>query len=288
MKPKIFKLISPYCNMIFNRSKEDQIKIRSQIVKYAQYKGIKAAARHFCCSKNTVKLWKRRYEKEGAKGIINQHCGPKNIPHKAGPEMEEKIINARKESPCFGPKRLKHFYPSIVVSEGAIYRVLKQNNLLRKRRKKHQRKQDLRKVKSNYQALSHTQEDVKHLYDIPYYWVQMQKFSLPKYQYTLRDTKSGFLFLGFSNEYSELYSTLITEAVLQHYSHYGISPSEITIQTDNGSEFGAKKEMLILRVLSILLNEFMELGIILFLPECAMQMLMLKVFILLLNWNSLI
>lgn len=31
-------------------------------------------------------------------------------------------------------------------------------------------KQDLRDIKAKYQSLTHHQEDVKRLYDIPYYW----------------------------------------------------------------------------------------------------------------------
>jgi len=158
---------------------------------------------------------------------------PKNI--------EEQIIAKRKMTPCYGPKRLKYFYPSLKASEGAIYRILKENNLLRKNRKKYQRKQDLREMKAKYQSLTHHQEDIKHLYDIPVYWPQMTALKLPKYEYTIRDTKSGFTIMGFSNEYSEQYSTMLTETYLKHLKTFGIDSQEITIQTDNGSEFGAKK-----------------------------------------------
>ena len=49
MKPK-FK--TPYCHMLENRTKKEQIKIRQQIVKYAQRYGNKPAARYFCCSRS--------------------------------------------------------------------------------------------------------------------------------------------------------------------------------------------------------------------------------------------
>ncbi|HLB53067.1 MAG TPA: hypothetical protein VJK48_05095 [Chlamydiales bacterium] len=96
-------------------------------------------------------------------------------------------------------------------------------------------------MKAQYKSLTHHQEDVKHLYDIPEYWTQMQTFKLPKYEYTIRDTKSGFTIVAFADEYSEQYSTMLTETYLRHLKTFGIDLSEVTVQTDNGSEFGAKK-----------------------------------------------
>jgi len=72
-------------------------------------------------------------------------------------------------------------------------------------------------------------------------WPQMIKLKLPKYTYSMRDTKSGFLFLGYSDEYNELYSTILAEEYIKHLTSFGINAKEITIQTDNGSEFGARK-----------------------------------------------
>ena len=62
--------------------------------------------------------------------------------------------------------------------------------------------------------MTHHQEDLKHLYDIPHYWVQMKQKNLPKYQWTIRDTKSGLMMLGYAQEYSELYSTIMTDKYL--------------------------------------------------------------------------
>jgi hypothetical protein len=61
----------------------------------------------------------------------------------------------------------------------------------------------LRALKARYQGLRHFQEDVRHLYDIPYYWSQMTAHKLPKYEYTIRDAKSGFTIVAFADEYSE-------------------------------------------------------------------------------------
>ena len=241
MKSELIDLRTPYCDMIFNRSPEEQISIRQRMVRYAQKHGVKSAMRHYGCSKNTVKEWLRRFKIGGAGALKNKSRAPHSCPHKTPKEIEDQVVAKRKAAPCYGPRRLVYFNPSLRLSQGAIYRILKEKGLIRKHKKKYRRKQDLRAVKAQYMSLSHHQEDVKHLYDIAEYWPQMTALKLPKYQYTIRDTKSGFTIVGFSNEYSEQYSTMLTETYLSHLKSFGIELEGVTIQTDNGSEFGARK-----------------------------------------------
>jgi transposase len=71
---------TPYCHMVFEntRAKKDAVKL--DIIRYAQRLGNKAAARRFGCSKNTVKLWRYRYETQGMSGLKDRCEGPNNIP----------------------------------------------------------------------------------------------------------------------------------------------------------------------------------------------------------------
>jgi transposase len=147
--------------MIYNRSPDSQILVRQEIVRYAQKHGNKPAAKHYGCDVRTVRNWRKRFDSGGTGALKNKSRAPHRRPHKTSKEMENQIIAKRKTMPCYGPKRLKYFNPSLKVSEGAIYRILKENGLLRKHRKKYRRKQDLREVKAKYQALTHHQEDVK-------------------------------------------------------------------------------------------------------------------------------
>lgn len=234
-------LRTPYCGMIFNRSPQEQSLLRQKIVRYAQQRGNKPAARHFGCDPRTVRQWRKRFEGRGTGALSNRSRAPHRCPHKTSKEVEDQIVQKRQAAPCYGPKRLKYFNPSLNISEGAIYRILKEQGLLRRRRKKYQVKQDLRAVKAKYASLTHFQEDVKHLYDIPYYWPQMTERSLPKYEYTVRDAKSGFAIVAFGNEYNEQYSTMLTEILIKHLKSFGINIHEVEFQTDNGAEFGAKK-----------------------------------------------
>ena len=210
-------------------------------MRYAQLHGNKPAARRYGCDVRTVREWRKRFQAQGTRGLENRSRAPHSCPHKLSLEIEEQIVQKREIAPCYGPKRLKFFNPSLQASEGAIYRVLKERGLVRRQKKKYRVKQDLRSVKALYQSLTHHQEDVKHLYDIPYYWPQMTTWRLPKYEYTIRDTKSGFTVVAFADEYNEQYSTILTETYLRHLKSFGIDLKDVIIQTDNGSEFGARK-----------------------------------------------
>lgn len=245
---------SLYGYMISESNNMTQPKIRLPIVRYAQKNGIKACSRHFGCSKNTVKLWLRRYESKGSSGLQNKTRRPRYCPHKTSKEEEMEILACRRQAPCYGPKRLKWFF-DINASEGAIARILKEHKLVRKRRKKYQIKNDLREAKAKYKALTRFQLDVKHLYDIPYYWPQMTKKKLPKYEYTLRDVKTGMVFLGYGSEYSETYSSLFMDLFLSHLTQLGLDVTKCIIQTDNGPEFSGTKRKTDTRGFNHMLHE---------------------------------
>lgn len=225
-------------------SKAHRLRVKQKIVRYSQEHGIKPCVRKFGVSRNTIRVWLRRYEKEGINGLLDKRNGPKSIKHKTCQATEMQVIAIRKRAPCYGPKRIKHFF-SPNCGQSAIQRIIKQNGLTRKRRKKYEKKQDLREVKAQYKAFTHMQYDLKHLRDIPNYWTQMKLLNLPKYQYTLRDTKTGWVFLGYSDELSELNARVMIDYVINFMKKaILISLESILIQTDNGAEFsGAGKRV---------------------------------------------
>ena len=64
-------------------------------------------------------------------------------------------------------------------------------------------------------------------------------FHLPKYQITARCIRTGALFIGYTHQHSTTSTAIFIYRLLAHLKRYGISPAEITIQTDNGTEFTA-------------------------------------------------
>jgi transposase len=224
-----------YSNSMANLSKDKQFTMRKAIILEAVEKGIKLTARRFDMSKNTVRTWLRRFQREGNDGLMDRRNGPKYIPHKTSKEEEAQILTIRSTvKNSYGAKRLKAFFrlkPSI----GAIQRILHQHGLTKRQRRRHQKKNDLRAVKARYKALEKLQMDVKYLTDIPPYWEQMQRFQLPRFQYTVRDVKSGMLFLGFADSVSELHAETMAQYVLRAITpHF---PGTVIMQTDNGVEF---------------------------------------------------
>ena len=89
-----------YVTMLEGKNKESKFQLRLRLVRYAQNKGIREAARAFGCSRNTVRLWLRRYEADGIKGLQEKSKAPKYIPHKTSKYQEKQVIQARKQVPC--------------------------------------------------------------------------------------------------------------------------------------------------------------------------------------------
>ena len=225
-----------YRNTMEGKDKEARFQHRLRLVRHAQDYGLRATARAFRCERNTVRKWVRRYEAEGVRGLEEKSRAPHRIPHKTSKAEEKKVIEARKKVPNFGPIRLKEWF-DLQPSKNAIGRILKDHGLTRSKRKKRHKQADLREVKARYPALTHLQMDVKYLWDIPQYWPQMQALGLPKYEYTIRDTKSGALFLGFGHQVTVTYASLLIQRCLKHLEGWGTDPAEVTVQTDRGGEF---------------------------------------------------
>ena len=157
--------------------------LRQKLVTFALRNGIKPTIKAFCCSRNTVRKWIRRY-KPGKPSTLNELSRrPHHCPHKTPVNIERRVVHLKKVT-GFGAERLKEEF-DITCSIGAIKRIAKQHNLVTARKRKHKTKKDLREVKKNWNLFGQLSVDTKHLYDIPYYWPQMMKLGLPKYNIQL-------------------------------------------------------------------------------------------------------
>lgn len=226
-----------YVTYTVGKGKEYPFGFKRDAVMAAKELGIKPAAKRFKVARNTMRSWVNRFDARGNQGLFGMRKGPKHIPNKISPDLEERIVSIRRNYPCFGPLRIKYHF-EIPASLGAIRRVIKSHKLVRKRRKVYQKKRDMRAVKAKRPTMAHMQMDVKHLYDIPNYWEQIKDLGLPRFQYTVRETKTGMLFLGYSNELSELNARMMIDSVLNKMKEFcPLEFSQVTVQTDNGTEF---------------------------------------------------
>ena len=216
------------------------------MVQHASDHGIKAAARSFGCEVKTVRKWLRRWcaDNHSRASLMDRSRAPKSCPHKTSKAQEQAVVRERKKAPCFGPRRLKEFC-LLRPSEGAIARILRQQGLSKPRKKKYEKKRDMREIKARWPAFQQPQVDTKYLNDIPYYVDQMRRHPwLPGFEYTYRDPKTGGTFLGFAQDLSAAHACVFMAAVGAHLKRCGFDPAGFaTIQTDNGSEYsGAERK----------------------------------------------
>ena len=108
---------------------------------------------------------------------------------------------------------------------------------LKRKRKKHKTKHDLRAIKARWRAFEQIDIDTKDLEDIPELWPQIRRLNLPKIQYTARDVVSGLQVLAYAQERSLSCATLFAHRIIYHLRSCRVQLKDCRFQTDNGSEF---------------------------------------------------
>ncbi|MFH1893132.1 MAG: helix-turn-helix domain-containing protein [Candidatus Zixiibacteriota bacterium] len=218
------------------RLSKDPKWLRYEMVRYAREHGVKPAARAFNTTPKTVRKWLSRWEPGSLRGLEDRRQGPNNRRSRIDPEQRAKAIGLKRKLKSWGAERIRRQF-GLTISEKAIRKIWKQEGLLRKKRRKHKTKNDLREMKARWRLFEQIEIDTKHLYDIPEYFIQMKRHNLPKYQYTARDVVSGLQFLGYASECSLTYATLFAETIIDHLKACGVNLDGSRIQTDNGNEF---------------------------------------------------
>src|SRR5713101_3715829 len=144
---------------------------RLRLVESVQQRGIKATARLFATTIPTVRKWFRRFQQHGPSGLVEHSRARSHQPHKTPPPIEAQLLELRKLLPTFGARRLIREF-DLPVGHSAVERIWRENGLLKKRRRKYQRKQDLAHIKAQWALFQQISADTKDLDDIPHYWPQ--------------------------------------------------------------------------------------------------------------------
>lgn len=225
---------TPYYSML--RSKNHIYDFRLHMAQSAVKMGVKPTAKLFLTSAPTVRKWRDRFQSQGLSGLQELSRAPHSCPHKLSKEEEDFIVKLRKKLPGYGAEHLKDEF-DLPWGVNSIARVIREKCPTRIRKKKHQKKNDLRHIKAAYKPFIRFQIDAKYLNDIPNYWPFMRFMGLPRFQYTIRELSTGAQFLTYADELSVTYSTLTACRLLEHLEKYGVDLREVIIQSDNGSEF---------------------------------------------------
>ena len=210
--------------------------LRLQMVTKAEKISISEAARYYGTTRKTVRKWVKRYDLYGLRGLKDQKRIPQHIPHKMKQEDEIRIIELRKRHPSWGARRLKERY-KLKPSYSGIHRVIKQNNLIRSKKRRWRKRKDLSELKKKMYFFQNSQIDTKDLIDIYRYWPLMKRLKLPRYEYTLRELSTGATFYAYADENNSTYASLFARYVIEHLKSYGINTAKIVWQTDNGGEY---------------------------------------------------
>jgi transposase len=221
---------------LIREMKQNTYNHRLRLVESAKQRGIKATARLFLTTVPTVRKWLRRFQQQGPTGLAGQSRAPHRQPHQTPPALEARLVELRKTLPTFGARRLIREF-DLPLGHEALERIWRAHGLIRKRRRKYQRKQDLAQIKASWALFQQISADTKDLDDIPRYWLQAQRLKLPVIQYTARDVRSGLLFWAFADGRSASASAVFAARIQQHLHRYGVSLRDLVWQTDNGGEF---------------------------------------------------
>jgi len=227
--------------MIIKNSKNPE-EIRKRMVEryYELGENASATAREFNTKRQTVSFWIERYKREGEDGLKNASRAPKHVPHKTPKEIEEKIVAIAQAKKCrIGQDRIQDELSAYGLhrSTSTINRIMHEHDLIKKRIRKYKKKKQVKEYKKKLKALRHLQVDVKDLIDIPNIYALIDAGIIPRYQYSARDTITGTAYIAYGYSHDLINSVRFVQAVFEHLRQFGIHSSEITIQTDNGSEF---------------------------------------------------
>ena len=218
------------------REMRDAYNHRLRLVQSARDRGIKPTARLFATTVPTVRKWLRRFQQQGPSGLLDLSRAPHHQPRRTPAYIERQVVALRQTLPTFGSRRLIREF-DLPLSHRALERIWRLHGLMKKRRRKYQRKQDLAAIKARWSLFQQISADTKDLDDIPHYWPQAQRLGLPLIQYTAREVRSGLLFWSFAQRRSAAASAVFASRIQQHLARYGVSLRDLVWQTDNGGEF---------------------------------------------------
>ncbi len=218
------------------RELKDAYNHRLRLVESAKQRGIKPTARLFGTTVPTVRKWLRRFQQHGPSALVALPRVRHHQSQKTPPATEARLLELRKTLPTFGSRRLIREF-DLPISHRALERIWREHGLIKKRRRKYQRKQDLAHIKAQWALFQQISADTKDLDDIPRYWQQAQRLHLPLIQYTAREIRSGLLFWSFAEKRSAAASAVFASRIQRHLHRYGVSLRDLVWQTDNGGEF---------------------------------------------------
>lgn len=215
---------------------KDPLQLRTALVQHALAYGVKAAARAFGTSPQTVRLWLGRYRQEGLAGLKERSHRPKKGHPKATPAaVEDRIVALRGEDATAGQDRIAALLADegVAISGKTVGKILRKHRLIRAAGAS----ESSRATPYTRRGVpfSEVQLDVTDLYNACDCRTQIERGVLPRYGFSLRDTATGAGFVAYARVLGAHNVLCFVERALRHLHAFGLKPR--VLHTLDGSEW---------------------------------------------------
>ena len=198
----------------------------------------------FQITRKTVRKVLQRWRERGEEGLKDLSRRPTRSPRSTSAAVESLIIAERKRT-GYGRDRIARLLreKGFEVKPSTVRYVLKRYKLSSKyKRSRYRRRNRFYDFEALY-PLQHFQVDLKEVCDAttlsPQTLRWARKLNIPPYQWTTIDVKTRLRFISYSYEKTFTNGLMFMLLVIYFVRSFGIE-HKITLQTDNGEEFGGK------------------------------------------------
>ncbi len=204
---------------------KDPLTLRVALVQYALEHGVKPAAKTYGTSPQTVRLWLRRYRREGLSGLKERPRVPKSPhPQTTPKEVEDKIIAFRKTHPHYGQDAIAQQLQAenIRISGKTVGKLLHKHNLIVS--KARVKSTDGLPHSSHLNPFEGVQIDIADLTENQAYAHAVARGLLPRYEFSIRDLATGAGFLAFAKTLEPHNILCFAQKVLWHLEAFALKP----------------------------------------------------------------
>ncbi|PMP95112.1 MAG: hypothetical protein C0168_07025 [Candidatus Aminicenantes bacterium] len=229
----------------YELSKSAPLLARKAIIRaYEERRNISEVARMFQTTRKTVRKVLRRWKERGEEGLKDLSRRPKRSPRRTSAVVEALIVAERKKT-GYGRDRIVRILQErgVEVKPSAVRYVLRRYKLsIKYKRSRYRHRNRFYDFESLY-PLQHFQVDLKEVYDATTLseetlrWAK--KLNIPPYQWTAIEVKTRLRFISYSYEKTFTNGLMFMLMLIYFLRSFGIE-HQITLQTDNGEEFGGK------------------------------------------------
>jgi len=211
---------------------------------YDELGSISAVAKALGTTRKTVRKVLRRWEEEAESGLKDRSRRPRNSPRRTSLAVEGMIVAVRKET-GYGRDRIARILRErgVEVKPSTVRCVLRRYKLSSKHKRSRYRQRNRFYDFESLYPLQHFQVDLKEVYDATTLseetlsWAK--RINIPPYQWTAIDVKTRLRFISYSCEKTFTNGLLFMLLLIYFLRSLGVE-HKITLQTDNGEEFGGK------------------------------------------------